>query len=322
METLDSHTDPSSRRWVWIVVGGIALVAGIPVLFLLLYGGVATLHEWFAPVISLPPLHVRVVDGATGAPISGARVMRAYYREGGAKGFDSSSSEGVAGSVARAVTDAEGNAVLPGTETMDPSGIRGLTGMSWVVFAPGWMPASGCYWEGPMRSGGCSGFGGMVFNDFWYRPKFDRYLDELDLEVRVIAPPAIGAPTVTFDTNGLVTEVPPRLVDDNHNPVQLDPWGEYFRHLNVLVEHRYLTVDDGVREGTSYLQHRPPTRGMLVPLAELAERRRPTSQPEFGADYRTIAGAISDYCEAHPRTDVCGWAIVANIVRDYRTGPK
>jgi hypothetical protein len=321
METLDSDRARSGRRWIWILAGVVVLVAGAPILFLAFYGGVATVHQWAAPMITLPPLHGRVIDGATGNGISGARVMRGFFQEGAAKGFDGAAPEGIAGSLVESTTDSQGSFVLPGTGGIARHGIRGLTGMSWVVFRSGWMPAYGCYWEAPMRGGGCSGFGGMDFTDLWFRPKFDRHEDELDLEVRLLAPPATGAPPITFDTGGQITTTRRLFTSRRGRTMELDPRGEYFRRMNILVQHHYLEADVFVKEAVAYAEKGFPlsdgvaSQFLQLVGAPILERPIPRDRDR---EVVRVRKAILDYCDQTPGSEFCrGSAVGVGYIRDF-----
>ena len=321
MGSLESGTKRSSRRWIWIVAGVVVLVAGFPLWFLLFYGGAIKLHEWSAPVIALPPVHVRVVDGATGAPIPEAQVMRGFYREGSPQAFDGASPDGVAGSLVKGMTDAKGTAVLPGTESIARRGIPGLTGMSWVVFKPGWMPASGCYTEAPMREGGCSGFGGMDFSDPWFQLKLNRFKDQVGLDVRLIALPAQGAPSIRFDNSVQITTTPLVYSYTDGKKLEQDAWGVYFLRLNGLVQRRYLTKDELVQEAIAYLDGSRPLSDLVasqfLEVAGAPIIERPISRDHDRQIVR-LRKAILDYCDQDPQDAFCqSHAVGVGYIREF-----
>ena len=83
-------------------------------------------------------------------------------------------------------------------------------------------------------------------------------------------------------------------------PANADPWGEYFRRLNNLVQFGYLKLHEFAKEAKGFLGKRQITDGMIDPLAELADRL------PYGPDYELFANAVISYCKANPATPACG----------------
>jgi membrane protein implicated in regulation of membrane protease activity len=301
----NARQKPHRRWWIWMLVGLVVLAAGAHYWFLLLYGGALKIYEWSAPTVSLPPLHVRVVDGATGAPIQGARVFRRFYRQSNLQGLDGSSPGGVPGSLLERITDQEGRVILPGTESIHRRGIKALTGMSWVVFKSGWMPASGCYTEESMRPGDCSGFGGMGFEDRWFRPTVDRRENQLDFEMRLLALPKVGAQTRMFDRAGRVTSNLPELHDALGKSIPWDPSGEYFARLRVLVQRSYVSQDELINEAVSYVGTHALSDSMMHNIGILVPSEPCDSPNCRDPRIRELARAIVEYCDKTPESAYC-----------------
>jgi len=243
---------------------------------------------------SAPSVHGRVVDAATGKGIPGALVARTVYRAAQVSLTEGPSVFGEPWSQIQTRTDSQGRFRLPGYVSLFPVGIRGESGMAWKVFSSGYMIAGGCEQDTFRRPHGCGGDPGFANPAEWTPRTVSTSFGSIILDVR-LSPP-----------------------DNRHG----DFWGEYFHRLNVLTQFRYLKKDEFVKEAVEYVESRPATRRMLLPLAELALRIGPGSRPDLQREYQTIAEAISRFCESSPKTDVCEWPIVWNAIHDYHATQK
>jgi len=241
---------------------------------------------------SAPFVYGRVLNAATGMPISGALVMRGISRKGPPSLAESGTVGAEPFSSWKTRTDGSGRFFLPGWVSLFPFGIAGTSGMTWVVYQPGLMPGRGCISKGFTGPGGCGGEGGFSTADPWVLANVQQHSGLIHLEVRIYPPTLEGvvfrsyyAPTGEF----IRVETPP----------DADPWGEYFRRLNVLVQYRNLTMEEFVKEAVAYLERDSLTEGMLDPLSELASRMG--TRPE-----RTLlVRHIVDYCNSHPSSSTC-----------------
>jgi hypothetical protein len=240
---------------------------------------------------SAPCVYGRVVDATTGKPVAGALVMRTISRKGPPSLAESGSITSEPFSFFRIKTRRDGRFLLPGWVSLIPIGIAGTSGIAWVVYHPGLMPGRGCVFEGFAYPSGCGGEGSFSSPDPWVLDSEVRHADWVHLEVRLYPPTLEG---VTFRAHTGTGKVVPV-----ETPANADPWGEYFRRLNVLVQVRYLRIDEFAKEAKVFLGQHQVTEGMIDPLAELADRL------PFGSDYELFANAVISFCNANPATSAC-----------------
>ncbi|MGD1149254.1 MAG: carboxypeptidase-like regulatory domain-containing protein [Thermoanaerobaculaceae bacterium] len=257
------------------------------------------------PPVRIPEIHGRVVDARTGAPIAGAIVKRRLYRPGSLNLVDGSRPFPVEGGDASTRSKADGRFILP------PFSAPAFTGMAWLVYAPGWMPAYYCYSEADWPFGGCSGFGLPGIYP-WTSATVQKGPDRIDLDVRVFPPTLDG---VTFRSYNTYTK---QWVTFTPTPEYSDPWAHYFSSLNSLCREQWLPVEVYLKVAVGYLEGRKVTEGILVPLAELTDSINPHLRPDLVSERCGILHAIVGYCEGSNDTQKCTWPTVRLCVRDYQ----
>jgi hypothetical protein len=190
---------------------------------------------------SAPSVHGRVVDGATGNGIPGALVARKVYRAAQVSLTEGPSVFGELLGRVQTRTDSLGRFRLPGYVSLFPVGIRGESGLAWKVFAQGYMIAGGCEQEGFRRPHGCGGDGGFSYPDRWVATQTKFRLNTIRLEVRLTHPvPGPG-----------------------------DPLDEYFRRLNLLVQYRYIDVEEFVKESVAFSRRHELTSNIRSELTRV-----------------------------------------------------
>jgi len=175
---------------------------------------------------SAPSVHGVVLDAATGEGIPDAVVARKVFRSGQRSLTEGPRVLREAWGRVQTRTDSQGRFRLPGYVSLFPVGIRGESGMAWKVFAPGYMIAGGCEVEGFPAQDGCGPDGAFSHPDPWVTTESQRRLGSIRLHARLARPPSGPG----------------------------DPWGEYFRRLNLLVQYGYLEVEGFVKEALSFAE--------------------------------------------------------------------
>jgi hypothetical protein len=190
---------------------------------------------------SAPSLHGRVVDAATGKGIPGALVTRRVYRAAQVSLTEGPQVLGEAWGQVQTRTDSQGRFRLPGYVSLFPIGIRGESGLAWKVFAQGYMIAGGCEQEGLRRPHGCGGDGGFSYPDRWVATDTESRLSTIRLQIRLTHPvPGPG-----------------------------DPLDEYFRRLNLLVQYRYIKVEEFVKESVAFTRRHELTSNIRSELTRV-----------------------------------------------------
>ncbi len=240
-----------------------------------------TLWRFSAPTISGV-----VVDAATGQPIANALVARKVFRSAQTSITEGPMEFTEPWSRVETRTDSRGRFRLPAYVSPFPIGIRGECGMSWVVFATGFMIAGECERAGFPVAGGCGPEGGFVYPDPWVRKTTRRGLGGFRMEVR------------------------PRHIPPESGGL----WEEYFRRLNLLTQDRYVAVSSFAAEALKYLEHQRPSEGMVDDLAELADRL------PLGSNRDTVARAVVTYCHTNPTSFSCKHAGPSALAAEYSRG--
>jgi hypothetical protein len=235
---------------------------------LLIIGVIGAYSLWR---FSAPSLYGVVLDAATGQGIPNAPVARKVFRSAQVSLTESPGTFTELWSRVETRTNSRGRFRLPGYVSLLPLGIQGESGIAWKVFASGYMIAGGCEFKGFPAGDGCGAEAGFSLPDAWATSSVKRRFGRIRLEVRLRALPAT-------DGNG---------------------WGEYFRRLNLLVQYRYVTIEEFVREGVTYAEKNTLTEGMVDPLSELASRMG--TRPER----MLIVRRIAEYCDSHPGSETC-----------------
>jgi hypothetical protein len=227
---------------------------------------------------SAPCVYGRVLDAATGKGIPGALVARKVFRSGQRSLTEGPKVLGEAWGQVQTRTNSQGRFRLPGYVSLFPIGIRGECGMAWKVFAPGYMIAGGCEVKGFPAHDGCGPDGAFSFPDPWVAAESHRRLGSIRFLIRVPRP--LSGPG--------------------------DPWAEYFRRLNLLVQYRYVNVEGFIGEAAAYAQKSPLTEGMVLEIGSLVPSG-PCDTP-YCRDprIRKLARAIVEYCDRTPISGYCG----------------
>jgi hypothetical protein len=241
---------------------------------------------------SAPCVYGQVVDATTDKPVAGALVMRTISRKGPPSLAESGSIIAESFSFWTTHTGKTGHFFLPGWVSLFPFGISGTSGMTWVVYHPGLMPGRGCLSEGFTGPGGCGGESGFSSADPWVLANAERHFGMIHLELRIYPPTLEG---VVFRSYYAPTGEFIRV----DTPADADPWGEYFRRLNVLTQSRYLTIEEFVKEAVAYVERDSLTEGMLDPFSELASRMGTRRERAL------LVRHIVDYCNSHPNSSTC-----------------
>jgi len=226
---------------------------------------------------SAPSVHGVVLDAATGKGIPNALVARQVFRSGQRSLTEGPQVLGDAWGKVQTHTDSQGRFRLPGYVSLFPIGIRGESGMAWKVCAPGYMIAGGCEVKGFPAHDGCGPDGAFSFPDPWTGTESQRRVGSIRLLIRIPRP--LSGPG--------------------------DPWAEYFRRLNLLVQYGYLNKDEFIGEAAAYTENRPLTEGMLLDIGSLVPSG-PCDTP-YCRDprIRRLARALVDYCDQTTVSEYC-----------------
>jgi hypothetical protein len=251
-----------------------------------------------------PPVRGRVIELQTGRPIAGTKVTRHLSQVGAWKITEGPTSAPAFFSTLSVRSDSKGEFTLPGYINLLPGGIQGLSGMSWVIWESGWMPAYNCVVQGFHPWGaswiGCGAFGGAMIYDPWVQTKVDRLLGFTTLEVRVSRPTLEGVTFGGIDSHGRFVPAPGLL--KGHND---DPWGEYFRRLNILTQFRYLKKDEFVQEAVTFVEKHPLTEVALSEIASLIPSGPCDTPYCHDPRIRRLARALVEYCDHTPESEYC-----------------
>jgi hypothetical protein len=244
--------------------------------------------------VNIPRIEGRVVDARTGAPLAGAMVKRQFFQPGPQDLVDTRAPRGVEGSYLELVTDADGRFGLPAFSHIGP-----LTGMSWVIYKAGYMPGKGCYGGGYME-GGCSGLNAPSPAVYpWVERTFHQVEERIEMEVRMLPPTLEGVHLEAYDPlkRGSVPLTP--------KPGEIDPWGEYFKQLNLLVQDHYLDVEEFVKEAAGYVERHTLTEGVAAEVGSLLPSG-PCDTP-YCRDprIRLVAQEVVEYCDRTPDSAYC-----------------
>jgi hypothetical protein len=211
----------------------------------------------------MPEVRGQVLDAQTGKPIEGAIVKRVLYRPGPLNIVDTTSPDPIKESRVEVTTDAEGQFSFP------PFSARKLTGMGWLVFKPGMMTASGCWGEEGWEGGGCSGFGSFMPRDPWHSFSFAKEGKARVFEIG-LRPPTTD--DIAWPWGHEWTEWNPATGQHDlvkHFPQDVDPWGEYFRRLNILTLEGWLAGETVIIEASAFAEN--GQRATLRVISEIAE---------------------------------------------------
>jgi hypothetical protein len=245
-----------------------------------------------------------VIELQTGKPIAGARVMRHLSQVGPWSITEGPTTTNALFSTIEVRSDSRGEFTLPGWINLLPLGVQGLSGMSWVVYEPGWMPAYNCERESfhPWGAGwiSCGGFGPPGAPDPWVLTKVGRFIGFTTMQVRVSRPTLKGVTFGGIDSHGRFVPAlgPMKGVND-------DPWVVYFHRLDVLTQFRYLKKDEFVKEAVAYSENHPLTEGMMLQIGSLVPSG-PCDTP-YCRDprIRKLARAVIEYCDRTPDSEYC-----------------
>jgi hypothetical protein len=226
---------------------------------------------------SAPSIHGVVLDVATGQGVPEATVARKVFRSAQVSLTEGPGVFTEPWSRVQTRTDSQGRFRLPGYVSLLPFGIRGECGMAWKVFAPGYIAAGGCERKGFPADDGCGPDGAYSYPDPWVATNSKRGVGSFRLEIRVSRPQTAAG----------------------------DPWGEYFRRLDLLVQYRYLNKDQFIQEAVNYVERHPPTEGMMLPIGSLVPSG-PCDTP-YCRDprIRRLTKAIVEYCDDAPNSEYC-----------------
>ena len=311
----DSRDKETAKKIGWglfaVFGSGLALWLILPtVAVLLIVVAITTrscVRSCIAPQVSIPPIHGRVIDAATGQGLQGARVMRIFYHEAEVD-FESRSPYPMKDTLASETTDASGRFTLPGTETVSGKGVRGLSGMAWVVWKPGWMPAFDCYFEDTWAPDGCRPFRGMQDLDPWVETSFQSGGGEFRMEVRIFPPTQPGIKRKEHDAAGRVVLSDRVYLGPNGKPEPPDPWVQYFSRINRLVRDSFIPVDDLVNEAVAYAKTHDLNWSVLTQFA--LARGSLGFKKDDGSYYKPeqalrLLQIEEQYCQGHPEDTQC-----------------
>jgi hypothetical protein len=195
-----------------------------------------------------PPVEGRIIDARTGKPLPGVFVRRGFYKPGPFDLVDTRAPVGVRGSFSSTSTDQDGRFSFPAFWSLR------LTGMAWLAFTPGYMPAGDCYAKGSWPFGGCSGFSVGSWPDPWAPTTYTWAKDRLSIELKLFPPTLDGVAFLVFDQKKDVY-VPFRKKPD------IDPWQGYFERLSSLVRLHWLQPEVFVDEASKAIETRTVTAG-------------------------------------------------------------
>jgi hypothetical protein len=208
---------------------------------------------------SAPCVYGLVVDATTGEPVAGAQVLRTIFRMGPPSLAESGTVNGEPFSSWRTHTGKGGRFFLPGFVSVVPIGIAGTSGITWVVYRPGLMPAEGCLSKGFASDAGCGVGSGFTSPDPWVLQSAVRHLGAFHLDVKIYPPTLKGVTFRSFTDRGAIVPIA--------TPPDADPWGQYFRRLNLLVQSRYLSEEQFVKEAEAYAANHDLNWNVITPLA-------------------------------------------------------
>ncbi len=241
----------------------------------------------------LPEIRGRVLDGRTGAPIGGAIVTRFLFGPAPINLVDSSRPLPIKGGEFSTRSRADGTFILP------PFSASGLVGMSWSVFASGFMPYSIANRKATWSSDRCTGFEPLG-SDPWGTAAFTRNDDRLELEVRLTPPTLDGVTFERYDWNakGVVPYTP--------DPKDFDPLAEYFRRVTRLTTEGIIPRRVCLHEASAYakkgLPLSDPLATVFLEIAGAPILEHPVPR-DFDPDVTEIRRTIADYCD-HARASV------------------
>jgi hypothetical protein len=283
--------------------------------FLAIAGAIGAYSLWR---FSAPCVYGRIVDAATGKPIPNALVMRRIHRRGPPSLAESGITVAEPFSSWKTHAGQSGRFFLPGWVSLFPFGISGTSGMTWVVYHPGWMPGRECISKGFTGPGGCGGEGGFITPEPWVLAKTEHHFGLTRLELRVYPPTLEG---VTFRAHTGTGEVV--RID---TPPDADPWGEYFRRLNVLVQYRNLRVEEFAKEATAYVERGLPLSDRIasqfLELVGAPIMERPISR-DHDRKVLLLRKAILDYCNQTPTSAFCRrCAVGIGYIREFFQNEK
>jgi hypothetical protein len=260
-----------------------------------------------------PPVRGRVIELQTGKLIAGARVMRHLYQVGPWSITEGPTTTNALFSTIEVRSDSRGEFTLPGWINLLPLGVQGLSGMSWVVSEPGWMPAYNCERESfhPWGAGwiSCGGFGPPGAPDPWVLTKVGRFIGFTTMQVRVSRPTLKGVTFGGIDSHGRFVPAlgPMKGVND-------DPWGVYFHRLNVLTQFRYLKIEEFVQEAVGYAAQQELTLNIRNEFGQVrgslgyALDKGGYFKPDQALRLLTIE---EQYCARHPDEKGCDLRLLA-----------
>ncbi len=267
----------------------------------------------------IPEIRGRVLDASTGAPVEGALVARVGYHIPELI-LDSSSPSRVDSTQTSTRTGADGRFELDG------GWMTGFNHVEWVVFEPGRMPAGGKFARWGIGAVWDTGFMGKFVSprDDWAPWTAELRHGTVVLEVRLREPAArdaAAAPRPTPPPGVSPTPTPPW-----HHEPDVDPWGEHFRRLGLMVQERWIPVETFVEEAESYAAARPLTEGvareinnMQYQLGSLREDGT-YRNPREGLALVTL---VAEYCRQNPETAMCKreeWMLSRSVERFRRIG--
>jgi hypothetical protein len=238
-------------------------------------------------------MHGAVLDAATGQGIPNALVARKVFRSAQVSLTESPGIFTELGSRVETRTDSRGRFRLPGYVSLLPFGIQGESGMTWNVFASGYMIAGGCEFRGFPAGDGCGAEGGFSHPDPWATSGVKGRFGRITLEVGLRALPAIDG----------------------------NAWGEYFRRLNLLVQYRYVKKDELIQQAVGYVSRsRPVSDEIALQFLELVSAPIPERPIPHDRDPQVLLlrKAIVDYCDQTPESDFCRrYAVGLGYIRQF-----
>lgn len=261
--------------------------------------------------IKVPALHGRVVDARTGEPIAGAVFRTRNYRAGAA---NLEAPRLIGGSTRESTTGEDGRFELPGFVAKEISGI------GWLLYAPGYMVGSGCYSEEDWPPGGCSGFGLTDVTDPWVRTSWQRGPDEVEVELRLFPPTLEGVTFYTWVPERQEAEAIPEDQLGKRFPNGLpDPWEEHFRRLKTLAETglpiRYVVseIERYVKTGSEL------TDEQARMVLRVAGRFNSPGSALSLSDLEMLLSAVESHCAVGCAKDVRDYLEV--VLRSVRSRP-
>ncbi len=249
---------------------------------------------------SAPCVYGRVIDARSGRPVAGAEVMRRIYRKGPPSLAETGTVFPEPFSAWTTRTDGQGRFFLPGWVSLLPTGIAGLSGLTWVVYRPGVMPARGCVSQCFLNPEGCSSEGPFWSPDPWEQHTVSLYPGLIHLVVDTYPPTLEGVTFRAFNAYGREVVVSP--------PTDADPWGEHFRRLEGLRIDGYLDRADVLTQACAYLDSRRPMTDTIA-TTFLAWVGAPVSGYPVPQDREPhvlkIRGALADFCQGRSGAKFC-----------------